>query len=57
VVQEATPTQPAGRVLSFVDFVKDKMRPLLELARAGASSGLVKVESPVEASGTGRQRQ
>ncbi len=32
-------------VLSFFDFVKDKMRPRLELARAGAPAGLVK-EAP-----------
>jgi hypothetical protein len=50
-------------VLSFFEFVTEKMRPHLELARAGAPSGLVKVEpkrsasSPAEASGTGRQRQ
>jgi hypothetical protein len=50
-------------VLAFFDFVKDKMRPRLELARAGAPLGLVKLESKrgtsssAEASGTGRQRQ
>jgi hypothetical protein len=31
-------------VLSFFDFVKDKMRPRLELARAGAPVRLVKEE-------------
>jgi hypothetical protein len=50
-------------VLSFFDFVKDKMRPRLELARAGAPAGLVKEEPKrsanpsAEAGRTGRQRQ